>query len=45
MRKQFHEMEKIFNQPDYKQRRKELRQNTTDAESALWQRLRNKQLG
>ena len=37
-------MKFIYNDPEYKQRRRELRRNQTDAEKILWQKLRNRQL-
>lgn len=37
--------EKIFNKKIYKQRRQDLRNNCTDAESQLWQKLKGTQLG
>lgn len=37
--------DKVFNKKPYKERRQELRNNCTDAEQALWQRLKGKQLG
>ena len=35
----------IFNDPDLKERRRELRKNSTPAEIELWKRLKNKALG
>ena len=37
--------DQIFNRPEYKQRRQELRNNMTEPEKRLWSVLRNKQLG
>jgi len=37
-------MKYLRNDPTLKQRRRELRQNQTEAEKTLWARLRNKQL-
>ncbi|OGY88726.1 MAG: hypothetical protein A2677_00140 [Candidatus Komeilibacteria bacterium RIFCSPHIGHO2_01_FULL_52_14] len=34
----------LFNNPDLKHRRRQLRNNATDAESLLWSRLRGRQL-
>ncbi|MFN8673477.1 MAG: endonuclease domain-containing protein [Candidatus Sericytochromatia bacterium] len=38
-------MEKIFNKPEYKERRQKLRNNMTEPEKKLWEILRNKQMG
>ena len=37
-------MKHEFNNPRFKDRRKELRKNQTDAEKTLWQKIRNKQI-
>ena len=37
--------QQIFNRPEYKERRVELRQNQTEPEKLLWQHIRNQQLG
>ncbi len=37
-------MKFIYNDPEYKQRRRGLRRNQTDAEKILWMKLRNRQL-
>ena len=34
----------IFNKPSFKDRRRELRKNSTDSEQLLWSRLRAKQI-
>lgn len=36
---------RIFNRPEYKQRRQKLRTNMTEPEKRLWQILRNEQMG
>jgi very-short-patch-repair endonuclease len=38
-------MKRLYNHPDLKVRRKELRRNQTEAESCLWLRLRYKKRG
>lgn len=35
----------LFNQPRYKERRQDLRNNSTSPERALWRVLRDKQMG
>lgn len=37
-------MTEIYNKPELKDRRRELRRKQTEAEKLLWQKLRNKQL-
>lgn len=37
--------DKIFNKPEYKERRQKLRNNMTEPEKKLWEILRNKQMG